>query len=437
MRLGNSQPEKHQKMNKTIYNIIAICCFMTNTALSQEREIQFPIWEEGILEIHHINTGRGDAAFFIFPDATTLLVDAGDMSETLPRTLSPRNAKSKPNSSKSTPEWIVNYIHQFFPKNKPKELDYALVTHYHDDHFGGMDSVRKLAKKGDYYLTGITGVGNLIPIKTLIDRGSDFPIDLKDLNIQNQLKNEGENSMINTLTNYWKFIDANKTQNGSTHETLNAGSNDQIVLKNKPYNFPEFQVRNIAVNGNIWTGEQNNTYSLFSKGEYPGENPLSTCIKLSYGSFDYFTGGDIKGINAFGGTDLNSIESHIAPVVGAVDVATLNHHGNRDSQNEYYVRTIRPRVWVQQNWSSDHPGEEVLRRITSRVLYPGERDIFSTVMLQANKDVIGERLNSYKSQQGHIVIRVHTGGDKYDVFVLDDNSEKREVLAKFGPYQSR
>lgn len=63
------------------------------------------------------------------------------------------------------------------------------------------------------------------------------------------------------------------------------------------------------------------------------------------------------------------MESHIAPVVGPVDVATLNHHGNRDSQCTEYVRTVRPRVWIQQNWSSDHPGEEVLRRITSKELY--------------------------------------------------------------------
>lgn len=58
-------------------------------------------------------------------------------------------------------------------------------------------------------------------------------------------------------------------------------------------------------------------------------------------------------------------------------------------------------------------------------------------MLQANKDVIGGRLNSYKSQQGHIVVRVHKEGAKYDIFILDDGSEKREVLAKFGPYESK
>ncbi len=34
-----------------------------------------------MLDLHHINTGSGNAAFYIFPDGTTFLVDAGEISE--------------------------------------------------------------------------------------------------------------------------------------------------------------------------------------------------------------------------------------------------------------------------------------------------------------------------------------------------------------------
>ena len=34
-------------------------------------------WSGGHLDIHHISTGRGNATFFILPDGTSLLVDAG------------------------------------------------------------------------------------------------------------------------------------------------------------------------------------------------------------------------------------------------------------------------------------------------------------------------------------------------------------------------
>ncbi|SNY95295.1 ComEC/Rec2 family competence protein [Flagellimonas pacifica] len=398
---------------------------------------QLPVWKPGYLDIHHINTGRGDAAFMVFPDGTTMLVDAGDMSETHSRTTSSRNAKLIPNNSRSAPEWIVDYIDQFSPFSNKRQLDYALITHYHDDHFGEVDTLRKKAL-GGYQLTGIMEVGTLIPIKKLIDRGNKYPIDLKDSKVQAEERFvKDKYGMIPTLKEYWKFISYQSKATGLKNESLQVGKNNQIVLKKNPTKYPNFIVRNIASNGLIWTGEKEKTHSVFSKGEYPGENPLSNCIRIDYGKFNYFTGGDISGIDQYGQMDINSIESQIAPIVGPVDVATMNHHGNRDSQNPYYVRAVRPRVWIQQNWTADHPGEEVLRRITSKKLYPGERDIFSSVMLQGAKDVIGGRLGQYKSLQGHIVVRVYKGGNSYSVYILDDQSENRKIVSIHGPYETR
>lgn len=409
--------------------------FMIQISNGQDQKL--PEWQPGFLDIHHINTGRGDAAFMVFPDGTTMLVDAGDMSETHPRTTSSRNAKLVPNRSKTAPQWIVDYIDQFLPKKQERRLDYALITHYHDDHFGEMDSLRKIAS-GGYQLTGVLEVGTLIPIKKLIDRGFDFPINLKDAEVQSQERfSKDSYGMIPTLKEYWNFITYQSEKVGLENEALQVGSNNQIALKHHPKDYPKFSVQNIASNGNIWTGYDNSFYPLFKEGEYPGENPLSNAIRIDFGKFNYYTGGDIAGINGFGQTDIDALESHVAPVVGPVDVATLNHHGNRDSQNPFYVRTIRPKVWIQQNWTADHPGEEVLRRITSKKLYPGDRDIFSTIMLQGTKDVIGGRLNQYKSQNGHIVVRVYDNGDTYDVYVLDDTSEEREIISKHGPYKAR
>lgn len=422
------------KFNFKSHCPIVLLLWMGLVANAQQ---QLPEWKPGYLDIHHINTGRGDAAFLVFPDGTTLLVDAGDMSETHPRTTSSRNAKLTPNRSKTAPQWIVDYIHQFLPKNQERKLDYALITHYHDDHFGEVDALREIAS-GGYQLTGIMAVGTHIPIKKLIDRGFEYPINLKDPKVQAEDRfSKDTYGMISTLKQYWKFIDYQSNKVGLEHEALLVGKSNQIKLINNPKKYPTFSVRNIASNGNIWTGYDNSYFPLFKIGEYPGENPLSNVIRIDYGKFNYYTGGDIAGIDGLGQTDINSLESHVAPVIGPVDVATLNHHGNRNSQNPYFVRTVRPKVWIQQNWTADHPGEEVLRRITSKQLYPGERDIFSTIMLQGTKDVIEGRLDQYKSQQGHIVVRVYEQGDTYDIYVLNDASEEREILSKHGPYTSR
>ena len=114
-----------------------------------------------------------------------------------------------------------------------------------------------------------------------------------------------------------------------------------------------------------------------------------------------------------------------------------DYDGNRDSQNTCYVRTLRPRVWIGQSWSSDHPDHNVLRRLLSEELYPGNRALFATAMLPSAKVVIGPLTGRYAGDQGHIVVRVTNVGSNYDIFVLNSLSEEREVLKKFGPYESR
>ena len=52
-------------------------------------------------------------------------------------------------------------------------------------------------------------------------------------------------------------------------------------------------------------------------------------------------------------------------------------------------------------------------------------------------DVIGGRLDLYKSQNGHIVVRVYNNGDTYKVYVLDDTTEERKIISEHGPYTAR
>jgi ribonuclease BN (tRNA processing enzyme) len=155
-------------------------CLLLLSLLSAFSQEQLPPWQRGYFDIHHISTGRGDCAYLVFPDGTTLLVDAGDMSDTRARVLSPRNTARKPNPSRTAPEWIADYIRQFAPQGRPPVLDYALITHYHDDHMGEWDKTRQRSASGGYALTGIMGVGEQIPIHCLLDRGHEFPISLKE-----------------------------------------------------------------------------------------------------------------------------------------------------------------------------------------------------------------------------------------------------------------
>ncbi len=432
-------------MRGTFFIIIIL---LTSIFCAQAQEIgkALPRWQEGYLDIHHINTGHGDAAFYIFPDGTTMLVDAGEMDPNSERVNSPRNAKLHPDNSKRAHEWIAEYIKRFHPKSEGKGIDYALITHFHDDHFGSYYDNAKQSATGKYYLSGITGVGEHLKFAKLLDRGYpdyNYPMALKSDSIQKKfMANPSTIEGYNAMLNYWKFIEFQSKANGMVTEQFKAGTNKQIVLKVSPGKFQTFQVQNIKSNGTIWTGKENQTLEYFpplSSGLYvPGENQLSLALRIDYGDFRYYTGGDCPGIADLGAPKWNDVESPMSVAIGEVDVAVMDHHGNRDAHNEFNIKTLKPRVWVQQTWSSDHPGHEVLRRITSTFLYPGPRDLYATNMLEANKNVIGPFLErSYKSMEGHIVVRVMPGGSEYYAIILNDENDKNEIWSVHGPYKSK
>ena len=286
-------------------------------------------------------------------------------------------------------------------------------------------------------MTGITEVGEFIPIRRIIDRGYpdyDYPVDLE----------VAYGHPAETFLNYLAFIEHHKVKNGLEPASLEAGRRDQIKPAVEPGQFPSFSVRNVKVNGTIWTGKDDETFEYFQPGELVDEsgefkeNPLCLALKISYGDFDYFTGGDLTGAQELGEPYWFDVETPVAKAVEEVDVLTLNHHGNRDATNANFLKALRPRVIVQQSWISDHPGGEVLHRMISRHLYPGPRDLFATNMLEETKVAIGPWLtNNYKSMQGHIVIRVLPGGAEYYVYILDDTSENLSVTSVHGPYLSK
>lgn len=404
---------------------------------------QLPQWKEGYLDLHHINTGRGSVAYYVFPDATTMLVDAGEMNPFNERVRSPRNSVIRPDSTKRPYEWIAHYIKQSAPQKNKNVLDYALITHFHDDHFGSWYQSAPLSPSGKYVLTGIAGVGELITIRHLFDRGYphyNYPVDL-DAHIRKQ--SGRESAYYKSIENYHRFVQHHQ-ELGMKPALFKAGSRSQVVLQHKPKNFPEFYVRNIKANGLIWTGKDSTTIQHFppidtaNSKTWPDENTLSLALTIHYGRFTYYTGGDNPGNVFYGDAAWRDVETPIAKAVGEVDIATLDHHGNRDAINEFFVKTLKPRVWIGQSWSSDHPGHEVLVRLTTPFLYEGPRDLFATNMLEANKIVIGPLIDrSYKSQQGHIVVRVLPGGKNYYVIILDDTRSDMPVKAAFGPYTSK
>ena len=116
-----------------------------------------PNWSEGYLDIHFINTGRGECCFYILPDGTTLLVDAGEIIN---------EAFTIPNDYIPPHRTYAYYIKHFLPKGK-SAIDYCSPSHFHIDHIGGEDTVCGVAENGGYLKSGLTALFDYVPYNYL------------------------------------------------------------------------------------------------------------------------------------------------------------------------------------------------------------------------------------------------------------------------------
>src|SRR5690606_6069504 len=104
----------------------------------------------------------------IFPDGTTMLIDAAGSL------ISPTDAipppPQKPNSNVSPGLAITNYTKHFI-KPASNKINYLLLTHFDPDHMGSYSADLPLHATGDFRMGGITEVGAEIPFDKIIDRG--------------------------------------------------------------------------------------------------------------------------------------------------------------------------------------------------------------------------------------------------------------------------
>lgn len=383
-----------------------------------------PDWEEGYLDIHAINTGRGESALLIFPDGTTMLVDAAG-SLILPSDPIPPPPQ-KPNSNVASGLAISNYVKHFI-KSASNKLNYVMASHFHGDHMGEYGTNLPLDPTQNFRMGGMSEVGVKVPVDKIIDRGYpdyDFPTNMRN------------NS---TVANYTKFVDWAKTAENVKVEQFDVGKNDQIVMTENPSKYSNFEIRNICSNGVVWKGtgtETINTLPSASEINESGsssENIFSLGFVLSYGKFNYFSAGDLQ-YNGRSTHAWKDIEEPVSKVVPKVDVMKANHHGTANCNGTAILNSLSPRAVIIHNWRDIQPNPETISRMFKE---NNNCQIFSTNMTAANKQRLGNDFNRLKSTQGHVVVRVSPGGDEYYIYVLDDSNQDYKVTRVFGPYDSK
>ena len=401
--LNISQLDRRRFLQGLLFTSAALATPLCAFAESQIGS-PLPPWREGNFDIHHIDTGRGNATLLIFPDGTTMLIDAGAVTSAPEGTINP----ARPDGSKRPGEWIAAYILAHAPAS---HLDYFLATHLHADHIDGLPDV--VAR---------------IPITTCIDR--DFP---------SYAVNQQPPS---SATAYLDFLRA-RTRDKQFVEAAQVGSSTQIVARRKPA--ANFRARILAANGKIWNPATRSidahlaTISPGGSG-HGYENNFSVATRFDYGAFSYFTGGDLDSDTFDGRMPELDTETPVARACGRVEVAVADHHGYFDACGPEFVKALDAQAYIVPSWDIGHPGTAQMQRMEGAWDFNNSKavhDVFTLELLPQNALMNRRFSGQLKSQTGHVVVRVAAGGGSYQIYSVDSTKESGNITGVFGPYTCR
>lgn len=422
-----------------------------NTVTDAEVGKAIPAWDKGELDIHFINTTTGECIFIIMPDGTLMLLDAAGSQANTGKVGNTSNVGIRQrwdptrNTSFRAGSFIADYIRKAMDWTGNDRIDYVLTSHFHNDHIGGASNMPVSDKSSTYKKASMAEILDIFPVGKLIDRAYpdyDYPFDLAD-----------ESANAGNVRNYINAVKWHVANSGMKAERFKAGSVSQIVLQKVPGDYPAFEVRNLAVNGDIWTGAEENALSTFPAADRisvadpkdvqngdncPEENHLSAAVRISYGKFDFFSGGDLQynGLSTFAWKD---IETPVAKVCGEVEVMKADHHGTSNTNGYGFkntcwaMRYLNPQCWVVNSWTDGHPRKDTFEGVTK--LIP-DLSVFITNTCDEQKAYSNYNRN-VKGADGHIVVRVNEGGTSYNVYVLGDEDGRMTVKTISGPYTSR
>ena len=265
-------------------------------------------------------------------------------------------------------------------------------------------------------------MGEKVGYNKLIDRAYpdyDFP---SKKNVANA--NKG------FMDEYHKFVKYQMSK-GMQMEQFEVGALNQIEMVHNPKAYKKlFEIRNLAANGQTWTGKGEKAEKQYSGDpKLFDENVNSCAIRVIYGNFRYYNGGDLSGGNwpSYKSSE-RDMETPAAKVCGKVDVIKANHHGYYETCNGFFMNTLSPDVVIIDARSNNHPVPSTMTRMTDPMVWPEQGEFYITVDQARGK--LGEDLWKHFKPWGHIVVRVYEGGEKYQMFVLDADSLDYPVIYK-------
>ena len=369
----------------------------------------YPGWRPGELDIHFVQTGVGEQTFFIMPDGTTMLLDCGDMYR--PQYL--QHVPRVPSPVRLGGEWVSRYVQRLV---KERTIDYFILSHWHSDHCGG-PSLRCEITADGRKVCGVTRFAEDFDICHYFDH--QYP----------RSGAHALNPSQDSLDMMREWIPYMHRKCGMQAHSFEVGARNQISLLRDPATYADtFEIRNLFANAVYWDGKNGviDYAPVYAKlnpgmGGRIAENTLSLGIRIRYGNFVAYFGGDI---------DSPDYEARLGRVVGPVDVCKMNHHGCPSSMGAAFCRAVKAKAYMSSVWSPNQVSDENMVNMASRDLYAGERFILPGFMPDVRREEYRGRdfMKDVLDVSGHRVFKVAPGGRSFEAFVLSAWDETMSIL---------
>jgi competence protein ComEC len=252
------------------------------------------------LDIYWIDVEGGAATLVVTPAGESVLVDAGQDLER-----------------------DISRIHHVVTKVAGlQSIDHFVATHWHADHYGG-----------------IMTLSERIPVKNFYDRG-EVPSQLPE-----------DPSFMSLMPRYQKM---------TAGKAIGLKPGSRVLLRPLSDKTP-LTLLCLASSGKMVAGAKGGPLnSICSKGNEPArdetDNAKSVVLKLQYGSFTFFDGGDLT---------QQMEERLVCPSnrVGTTTLLQIDHHGLDLSNNSVWLRTLRPQVVIVNNGPDKGAETETLKNL--------------------------------------------------------------------------
>jgi competence protein ComEC len=309
------------KTRKRIYAISAVFLF-SNTL----------IWSNLIsgqsdkLKIAFIDVGQGDATLLSLPDGKNILIDAGPKNDNF-----------------DSGEKIV---YPFLKREGIEKIDYCFISHFHDDHFGGLPFLIKKGMIKTIYFGDSSGCGTICKSLDSLSKSNDVvykKIDFDKLNI--------DNSQMYIL-NRNNYKDIARVKDSISGSNLNIHSGKLTKRKNSA---PKTSKNTI-------------------------ENNCSSVLKFCYGNISLLFMGDSE----------KDKENELIKNYGNFlksDILKVAHHGSKSGTTDGFIEIVKPDIsiiFAGQGNKFKFPSKSVVERIKKNGINLLRTDLEGAIILKTD-----------------------------------------------------